>query len=223
MDGINQSHIRPEIGYTFASGLRQILRQDPDVVMVGEIRDNETASLAVNAALTGHMMLSTLHTNNSVGVVPRLVDLEVPPFLLSSSLNLMLAQRLLSKLCPDCSKKEKAPPKAQEIITKGLEGLPSAIKSKLKAQPPYEIYHAGSDKGCETCHGKGTVGRIGLFEIFKMTRELGELINSGFTEGKLWDEAHRQGIVTLRQDGIIKALEGKVLLEEVLRETEDSS
>ena len=114
MEGVNQSQVKPEIGYDFSSGLRQILRQDPDIVMVGEIRDSETASLAVNAALTGHLMLSTLHTNNAIGVIPRLVDLGVPNFLLSSSLNLMLAQRLVSRLCPDCKKKPFHPPNSKK-------------------------------------------------------------------------------------------------------------
>ncbi len=220
MDGINQSQVKPEIGYSFASGLRQILRQDPDVIMVGEIRDSETASLAVNSALTGHMMLSTLHTNNSVGVIPRLIDLKVPGFLLSSALNLMLSQRLIARLCPDCKEKSEVPPEAQKIITDNLSTLSPALRKDIKFKPPYVIYHANPKPGCKTCNGKGFVGRIAIFEIFKMTRELGEIINTGFTESKLWDEARRQGMVTLRQDGIIKALEGEVLFEEVLRETE---
>jgi len=220
MDGINQSQVKPEIGYTFASGLRQILRQDPDVIMVGEIRDAETASLAVNAALTGHLMFSTLHTNNAVGVIPRLIDLEVPAFLLSSSLNLMMAQRLVARLCPKCRERSEAPPEAQNLIAQGLENLPAELKSALKFKPPYAIYHAKPKPDCSECGGKGFVGRVAIFEIFRMTRELGELINAGFTEGKLWDEAKRQGMVTLRQDGIMKALQGEVLLEEVLRETE---
>ncbi len=220
MDGINQSQVKPEIGYTFASGLRQILRQDPDVIMVGEVRDAETASLAVNAALTGHMMLSTLHTNNSVGVIPRLIDLEVPAFLLSSALNLMMAQRLVARLCPKCREKREAPKEAESIIAKNLEGLPGELKGSTKARPPYSIYHSSPKPNCPECGGKGFVGRVAIFEIFRMTRELGEIINSGMTLGKLYDEAKRQGMVTLRQDGILKALEGEVLLEEVLRETE---
>lgn len=220
MDGINQSQVKPGIGYDFASGLRQILRQDPDIVMVGEIRDSETASLAVNAALTGHMMLSTLHTNNSVGVIPRLIDLGVPGFLLSSALNLMLAQRLVAHLCPDCREKTEAKREAQEIIAENLNSLPPALKKGLKFKSPYVVYHANPKSTCKTCKGKGFVGRIAIFEIFMMTRELGDIISTSFTESKLLDEARRQGMVTLRQDGIIKALEGKALLEEVLRETE---
>ena len=222
IDGVNQSQVRPEIGYDFASGLRQILRQDPDVVLVGEIRDKETADLAVNAALTGHMMLSTLHTNNSVGVIPRLVDLGVPVFLLPSALRLMVAQRLIGKLCPDCKKAEAAPKEVQEIIKKELESMPDekyAVKWKSE-NGNFKIYHPAVNTDCKICKGKGTAGRIAVFEIFKMSAELGEITNVGFTENKLWAEAKRQGMVTLRQDGIIKALEGKVLIEEVLRETE---
>lgn len=220
LEGANQSQVKPEIGYTFASGLRQILRQDPDIVMVGEIRDSETADLAVNAALTGHIVLSTLHTNNSVGVIPRLVDLGAQPFLLSSALNLMMAQRLVHEICPDCRTKKKAPKDVEEIIVDEIKALPQELREDMeKFSAPYEIYEVQPKSGCKKCGGKGIVGRVALFEIFKMTRELDAIINAGFNEGKLWSEAKRQGIVTLRQDGIIKALDGKVLMEEVLRET----
>ncbi len=226
IDGVNQSQVKPDIGYDFASGLRQILRQDPDVILVGEIRDKETASLAVNAALTGHMMLSTLHTNNSVGVIPRLIDLGVPAFILPSALKLMVAQRLIAQLCPDCRKEEKTPPELQRIIKEELDKLPNQeqkFMGKFKGEENnFKIYHKSGRENCDTCKGKGEVGRIAIFEIFKMTRELGTIINGGFTENKLWEEAKRQGMITLRQDGIIKALEGKVLIEEVLRETEES-
>lgn len=226
IDGVNQSQVKPDIGYDFASGLRQILRQDPDVILVGEIRDKETASLAVNAALTGHLMLSTLHTNNSVGVIPRLIDLGVPAFILPSALKLMVAQRLISQLCPDCRKEEKAPPELQKLIREELEKLPNQEQKFIQKfegnQNMLKIYHRSGRENCSTCKGRGIVGRIAIFEIFKMTEELGEIINAGFTENKLWEEAKRQGMITLRQDGIIKALEGKVLIEEVLRETEES-
>ena len=219
MEGINQSQVKPEIGYNFSSGLRQVLRQDPDIIMVGEIRDDETASLAVNAALTGHIMLSTIHTNNSVGVIPRLIDLKVPTFLLSSALNLMVAQRLVLRLCPECKKEEKAPPNVQEIIQESLETLPESEKKMLKFKEPYMIYRAQPESDCKTCNGKGTSGRIAFYEIFQMTEILSDIISVGFTQSKLWDEARRQGIITLRQDGIIKALEGRISIEEVLKET----
>src|SRR3989338_1378930 len=156
MPGINQSQVKPEIGYTFASGLRQILRQDPDVVMVGEIRDGETASLAVNAALTGHVMLSTLHTNNSMGVVPRLLDLGVHGFLLSSSLNLMLAQRLISRLCPECKVSSPVSAEVSKIISENIASLPDDLQKEMKAKfsPPYHSFRPEPSEGCKTCNGK---------------------------------------------------------------------
>ncbi len=220
IDGLNQSQVRPEIGYDFASGLRQIVRQNPDIIMVGEVRDRETASLAVQAALTGHIVLSTLHTNNSIGVVPRLIDLKVEPFLLPSSLNLMLAQRLISRVCPDCKKTEKASAALQILIKKEIESLPEKIKANLKFKEPYEIYHG---QGCKTCQDKGIIGRVAIFEVFRMTPELRDIISAGFTERNILEESQRQGMVTLRQDGVLKALEGLVTIEEVLRETLESS
>ncbi len=212
--GINQSQVRPEIGYDFASGLRQILRQDPDVIMVGEIRDNETASLAVQAALTGHIVLSTLHTNNATGVIPRLLDMKVDPFLLPVSLNLMLAQRLVGQLCPDCRSAESAPEAMQKIIEEALVILPPDIPVKYKR--PYQIFHS---QGCTKCKNRGVIGRIAIYEVFRMTRELGEIINTGATQMKLMKEAHNQGMVDIRADGILKALLGSVSMEEVLRTT----
>ncbi|MCL4400326.1 GspE/PulE family protein [Patescibacteria group bacterium] len=221
MEGINQSQVKPEIGYDFSSGLRQILRQDPDIIMVGEIRDSETANLAVNAALTGHLMLSTLHTNNSLGVVPRLIDLGVPGFLLASSLNLMLAQRLVGKLCPKCKKQKPVSGEVEKMIDEALKNLPEKAKAEgAKYKKPYSSWYAEPDPKCEVCNGRGVVGRIAVFEIFKMTRELSDIISRGFTEGALIDESVRQGMVTMRQDGILKSLEGEVMLEEVIRETE---
>jgi type II secretory ATPase GspE/PulE/Tfp pilus assembly ATPase PilB-like protein len=219
IDGVNQSQMRPEIGYTFASGLRQILRQDPDVIMVGEIRDEETASLAVNAALTGHVLLSTIHTNNAVGVIPRLVDLGVPPFLLSSALNLAVAQRLVLRLCPECRVAVPAGKDPERVITEVLESMPPALKAGVKVKAPYTVFRAEPKESCPTCRGKGVSGRVALFEILQMTRPLADLITAGFTEGKLNDEVRRQGMVTLRMDGILKALKGEVALEEVLQET----
>jgi type IV pilus assembly protein PilB len=216
VSGINQSQVHPEIGYDFASGLRQILRQDPDVIMVGEIRDDETAGLAVQAALTGHIVLSTLHTNNSAGVIPRLIDMKVEPFLLPVSLNLMIAQRLIGVLCPDCKSPETASPEVQGIITKALANLPEDITSQFKA--PYQIYHA---KGCATCKGHGIVGRTGIFEAFKMTPALEEVIAEGATTQKIAAAAKAQGMTTLRQDGVVKALRGIVSIEEIIRETEE--
>ncbi len=216
VEGLNQSQVHPEIGYDFASGLRQIVRQDPDVIMVGEIRDTETAKLAIHAALTGQIVLSTLHTNNAVGVIPRLIDMGAEPFLLPSALNLMVSQRLVRRLCDSCKAAEPASPEMTKIINNEIEKLTTDAKSQLKYKEPYKIYHA---PGCKVCKGKGAVGRIGLFEVLAMSRELEEIISAGPTEGRIYDEAKRQGMTTLRQDGVLKALDGVVALEEILRET----
>ncbi|MEN9341872.1 MAG: hypothetical protein RIQ54_128, partial [Candidatus Parcubacteria bacterium] len=172
VSGINQSQVRPEIGYDFASGLRQILRQDPDVIMVGEIRDIETAGLAVNAALTGHIVLSTLHTNNAAGVIPRLLDMKIEPFLISASLNLMIGQRLVSVLCASCKKGEIANPELAAIVEKTLHGLPDELTAPYKNG--FQIFHA---PGCSVCHGRGVTGRIAIFEVIAMTDELEEVIS----------------------------------------------
>ncbi len=216
--GVNQSQVHPEIGYDFSSGLRQILRQDPDVIMVGEIRDNETASLAVQAALTGHIVLSTLHTNNAAGVIPRLLDMKVEPFLLPVSLNLMMAQRLLGEICPDCKFQEEASLDIQKMIEHSLQGVKAEYTSKY--QKPYKIWHT---KGCETCKGKGIVSRMPIYEVMRMTPELENVIATGIpTVQKIVAEGKRQGMVSLRQDGVMKALDGSLLMEEVLRETEEA-
>ncbi len=217
VSGVNQSQVRPEIGYDFASGLREILRQDPDVVMVGEIRDSETAALAVQAALTGQTVLSTLHTNNAAGVIPRLIDMKVEPFLLPVSVNLMMAQRLLGTLCPDCKKPEVPSPSMQAVIARALADLPEEVRTKYPA--PYQIYRA---TGCATCKGKGVLGRDTIFEAFAMTPELEVIINNDPSVQKIADEAKRQGMLTLRQDGIVKALAGMFSIEEVIRETEET-
>jgi type IV pilus assembly protein PilB len=216
VSGINQSQVRPEIGYDFASGLRQILRQDPDVIMVGEIRDNETAGLAVQAALTGHIVLSTLHTNNAAGVIPRLIDMKVEPFLIPVAVAVMIAQRLLGTLCPDCKKPEEASPQLQELIRRTLADLPDSEKSKYKE--PYQIYHAA---GCATCKGKGILGRSQIQEVLAMTPAMESIVASGTTTQKIVQEAKRQGMITMRQDGVLKALDGVFSIEEVIRETEE--
>jgi type IV pilus assembly protein PilB len=214
MDGLNQSQVRPEIGYDFASGLRQILRQDPDVIMVGEIRDNETAALAIHSALTGHIVLSTLHTNNAVGVVPRLIDMKVEPFLLPSSLNLMVGQRLISRLCQQCKQAEDVSSEIADIIRRELAKMPHEMVVNIKA--PFKNYRS---PGCPACKNKGISGRVALFEVMEMTPELRKIISEDPDEPKILEESKRQQMITLRQDGILKAMNGLVSIEEVLRET----
>lgn len=210
--GVNQSQIHPEIGYDFATGLRHILRQDPDIIMVGEIRDKETARLAIHAALTGHLVLSTLHTNNAIGVIPRLIDMGVDPFLLSPTLIMAIGQRLVRRLCDDSKKSVKVSGKAKDIISRELESLPTSSRENLKKTPPSEIYQAEVSSACP----KGTRGRIGVFEVLTMTPELEKIILTGPSEAKIMAEAQRQGMLTMRQDGIIKVTEGKIGLEELL-------
>ncbi len=210
MDGVNQSQVRPEIGYDFASGLREILRQDPDVIMVGEIRDKETAELAVHAALTGHVVLSTIHTNDAAGVIPRLIDMGVDAFLLPSALNLMVSQRLVGRLCEACKKAEKPSLEITELLEKEIGALQKG---------PYEVYKA---EGCGVCRNKGVTGRVAIFEVFEMTRELGEVIAKDPSAGNVAGEGKRQGMLTMRQDGLLKATAGIISVEEVLRETSAS-
>lgn len=214
IEGINQSQIRPDIGYTFATGLRHILRQDPNVIMVGEIRDEETASLATNAALTGHIVLSTLHTNNASGVIPRLIDLGVARFLIPSSLYLCIAQRLARTLCPHCKKEVVANPKVKEMILREIDVLPEYAKKEIKLPKPLKVYEP---VGCKKCRQEGYLGRVAFFEILEMTTQLAEITLTDPTETKIKEEAVRQGMIALKQDGILKALKGVTSISEVLR------
>jgi len=215
IEGVSQSQTKPEIGYTFASGLRSILRQDPDIIMVGEIRDGETAELATHAALTGHIVLSTIHTNNSVGVVPRLVDMGVQGFLIPSSLTLAMSQRLVRRLCSECKKATEPALKIKELLDKEAAGLSDAVKENIKEVDwkNLEIWQA---PGCKFCAQKGTKGRIAIFEALAMTPQLEGIVIEGATEGKIVKEAERQGMITMRQDGIIKVLKGLISFEELI-------
>ena len=215
--GVNHSQVKPEIKYGFAEGLRHTLRQDPDIIMVGEARDEETASLIIHASLTGHIVLSTLHTNNSAGVIPRLVDMGVQSFLIPSALSLAIAQRLVGVLCDDCKKKKKPNQEIKDLIEKEMEYLPEEYRKKTKVSFS-EVYEA---VGCKKCNWRGYKGRIGIYEVLSVTDELSEIIGSNLTEDKIWEEAHRQGMVTLRQDGIIKALKGVTTIEEIIRVTQE--
>ena len=217
IEGINQSQIRPEINYTFARGLRHILRQDPDIIMVGEIRDEETAALATHAALTGHIVLSTLHTNDALGVIPRMIDLGVAPFLIPSSLSIAMAQRLVRLLCPYCKEKVKPKEETKILLLKEIDALPLLIKKDIKVPQNLIIYEA---KGCKKCH-EGYAGRMALFEILEMTSQLAEIILKDPTEARIQEEARRQGMITMKQDGILKVLDGVTSLKEVLRAAEE--
>lgn len=216
MAGISQSQVKPEINYTFARGLRQILRQDPDIIMVGEIRDEETANLAVHAALTGHLVLSTLHTNNAAGIIPRLIDMGIKPFLLIPSLSLGIAQRLVRRLCPHCKKKVKANAEEVKYVLSGLSDLPETEKKKITK--PIYVYKA---QGCKKCNKKGYGGRVAIFEALQMSDQLAAITIKSPDEVEINKEARRQGMLTLMEDGLLKALQGLTSLEEIMRVAEE--
>jgi len=207
MAGVNQIHVKPEIGLTFAVGLRHILRQDPDVIMVGEIRDKETAEIAIRAALTGHLVFSTLHTNDSPGAVTRLTDMGIEPFLIASSVEGLVAQRLVRRLCPSCRR----PWKVDEQFLDSI-GFP---KERLHEGT---IYEAG---GCEECRGTGFRGRTGIYEILVISDHIRPLIVSRAASSTIKQEAVKRGMRTLREDGWTKVLKGVTTLEEVLRVSEE--
>jgi len=217
IEGVSQSQVRPEIGYTFATGLRHILRQDPDKIMVGEIRDGETAALAVHAALTGHLVLATLHTNDAIGVIPRLIDMGVDRYLIPPTVILMIAQRLVQRLCPESKKEVQPSPEVAKLIESQLAGVKPETLKQYNIKIPYKLYEPMISRECP----KGTKGRIGVFEILEMTPQLEEIILKEPSESKIIEEAKRQGVTNMMQDGIIKALRGLVGLEEVRKETEE--
>lgn len=211
--GISQTQVEPDQGYTFASGLRAIVRQDPDIILIGEIRDLETAEIALNAALTGHMVLSTIHTNDAAGTVPRLIDIGVKPETLAPALTMAMGQRLLRRLCQNCKKELKMGPddlqKFQESLGPVRErfGLPELDDS-------LPVYGPG---GCETCNNIGYKGRVGVYEVFEVTREMERMVLSNPAVSDIRDLAIEQGMVTMLQDGYLKMTEGITSLEEVRR------
>ncbi len=220
MEGVNQSQVKPEIKYTFARGLRQILRQDPDIIMVGEIRDEETANLAIHAGLTGHLVLSTLHTNNAAGVIPRLVDMGIQSFLIPPTLSLAISQRLVRVLCSECKKKVKAGQKASKYISELIERLPPNLKNKVKDKVKPGIY-IFKPQGCKKCNFKGYSGRVGIFESIQMNDSLAEIVIGNPSERDILNEARRQGMILMEEDGLLKVLEGVTTMEEVMRVAEE--
>ncbi|MEK7094096.1 MAG: GspE/PulE family protein [Patescibacteria group bacterium] len=210
LPGISQTQTDAKAGYTFASGLRAILRQDPDIILVGEIRDLETAEIAMNASLTGHLVFSTLHTNDALGAVPRFVDLGVKPAILGPGLSLVIAQRLVRKLCEKCKKPAEINDEMKAKIQHFLDVLPKRIDRK-----PYENYKIYEPVGCEVCGGFGFKGRLGMYEFFRNTPELQEMIAQGVTVVALRKEAKSQEMVFLQQDGVLKVFQGLTSFAEV--------
>jgi type IV pilus assembly protein PilB len=217
MNGVNQSQVKPYIGYTFASGLRSILRQDPNVIMVGEIRDKETAEMAVQSALTGHLVLSTLHTNDAAGAIPRLIDMGVEPFLIGSSLHTVVAQRLVRKVCPDCKKEVKMPEVVNEDIKQEFEKIPDKYKTDLELKPADKKMFVG--EGCAKCNGTGYKGRFGIFELLPLSEPIQQLAIKRASSADILNQALKEGMITMKQDGILKVLRGQTTMEEVYRVT----
>ncbi|GMV99077.1 MAG: pilus biosynthesis protein TapB [Candidatus Hydrogenedentota bacterium] len=207
MTGIGQIQVRPKIGLTFAAGLRSILRQDPDVILVGEIRDLETADMAIQASLTGHLVFSTLHTNDSAGAITRLVNMGIEPFLVTSSTIAILAQRLVRRICPSC--REEYTPEPESLIELGV--------------PPHKVVGLSAFRGtgCDKCQGRGYFGRTGIFELLVMTPEVQEMTLKGYDSNLIKKEARKQGMRTLREDGAVKVFNGHSTIEEVMRVTRD--
>jgi type IV pilus assembly protein PilB len=217
MEGINQSQVDPGRDYTFAKGLRSILRQDPDICMVGEIRDLETAEIAIQAALTGHLMLSTIHTNSASGALPRFLSMGVRPFLLAPSLNSVIGQRLVRRICSNCIVEDTPPAEKMEKVKQLLTTLPPAEQKNVDMNN----LHFYKGKGCEVCSNIGYKGRIGIYEIFTMNKEIEEIILSGnLSEYTIQEIAVKNGMVTMAQDGLLKALDKITTIDEIFRVTE---
>lgn len=204
-DGLSQIQVDSKVGLTFASGLRSILRQDPNVIMVGEIRDQETAGISVNAALTGHLVLSTLHTNDAATTFPRLLDMGVPPFLIASTINIAMGQRLIRKICESCKVK-------REFTEAEMQGIVEMVPQVKDHNLTFYI-----GKGCDVCNGIGYKGRVGIREVIEVNREIRDLIMNRGNADQIKEAAIKNGMRTMFQNGIEQALDGVTSLEEILR------
>lgn len=226
IERVNQSQINTKIGYTFAIGLRALLRQDPDIIMVGEIRDEETAEIAVHSAMTGHLVLSTLHTNDTITTLPRLVDMGIPSFLIAATTNLIIAQRLVRKICPHCIQSFNLDSETIKEIKEQIN-LPKVLKTmedeKIIIHPDEGLktllFYRG--KGCKQCNNTGYKGRIGIYETLEITSEISNLILKKASSEEIKKQADKQGMLTMLEDGFIKAKNGITTLEEILRVTKD--
>jgi type IV pilus assembly protein PilB len=203
--GINQVLVRNDVGMTFAAALKAFLRQDPNIIMVGEIRDLETGSIAIKAALTGHLVLSTLHTNDAPSTVTRMIDMGIEPFNVASAVNLIVAQRLVRRVCVECKQEHKYTDEELHAF-----GIPTAEAAKL-------TFYKGA--GCDTCNGSGYKGRQGLYEVMAMTSAARRMVLKGGSTEELREQAVKDGMLTLRMDGMLKVKRGITTLEEVVKET----
>jgi type IV pilus assembly protein PilB len=209
IDGVSQSQIRPEIGYTFANGLRSALRQDPDIIMVGEIRDKETAQLAIQAALTGHLVLSTIHTNNSIGVIPRLIDMGVDPYLIAPTLKLALAQRLAKRVYEGSGVEEDLSKSTQMMIDDTFKTLPEKYHKRIPDSKT--IVHPQPSHKCAT----GLKGRVAVMEALVVDEEIQDLILHSASEEQIFKSARKNGFMSMKEDAIIKALQHVIPYEEM--------
>ena len=221
--------INPQAGLTFASGLRSFLRQDPNIIMVGEIRDGETAGLAIQASLTGHLVFSTLHTNSSAGALPRLLDMGAETFLLASTMDCIVAQRVVRIICGDCKESYTPPPQALDDIKKVLGNLLTDKHIQLSDQEEKDLEIIGGKnklklyrgKGCDKCSDSGYKGRIAIFEVMSMSEKIGRLVLERSPAGKIEEQAVEEGMIRLLQDGYLKVVEGITTMEEILRVARD--
>jgi len=218
LEGISQTQVNPKKGYDFATGLQAIVRQDPDVILVGEIRDPETAKIAIQAALTGHLVLTTLHTNDAAGTVARLQALGEKPLNIASAINISIAQRLVRKVCKKCSKIQKPTKKELEIIKNILKETPSSIKKKIKI-PSLSNIRVPRAEGCPYCNFTGYKGRTGIFEFFLVDSEMESFILKSPSIPELFNKAREKGMITMKEDGLLKVFEGITTLEELIRVT----
>lgn len=214
LEGISQTPVTPALG--FAAGLRAILRQDPDVIMIGEIRDPETAETALQSALTGHVVLSTLHTNDAAGAIPRLINMGIKPFVIAPALNAIIAQRLVRRLCPDCKKEVMLDPFMLERVKKILSEIPKSAGAAVPTE--LKFYHS---TGCNACNGTGYRGQIGIYEVIVKNDRLDKLIMAGAASSEIKKAVVEDGMVTMIQDGLLKALSGITDVEEVFRVTQE--
>jgi type IV pilus assembly protein PilB len=209
VSGVSQSQVRADIGYTFANGLRTTLRQDPDIIMVGEIRDGETAKLAIQASLTGHLVLSTIHTNTAAGIVPRLIDMGVDPYLIPPTLCLGMAQRLVKKICPDSGEIMQLDGSVSEMIKNQFSDLPEQFRDRIPTAT--EMLKIKGTALCPT----GTSGRLAVFEMYEMDRKIEKVILENPIESAIYDAAREKGMITMKEDAIIKAMNKEIPFEEI--------
>jgi type IV pilus assembly protein PilB len=229
MPRVNQTQVNSKIGMTFAAGLRSLLRQDPDIIMVGEIRDKETMEIALHAAMTGHLVLSTLHTNSAAGALPRMLDMGAEPFLVASTVNVIVGQRLVRKLCPECRTEYKMNEKEITALKKSfgtdeiLDAMTrsGAIKEIIKEKAGWKEISFYRKAGCEQCNNEGYHGRIGIYEVLEITDEIRKMIIGASTSSDIEKKAREEGMFTMVEDGFVKAAQGYTSIEEIIRVTKE--